>query len=102
VPVLVYHHEKDECDSTRPQEATLIVKNLESAPERKLVLASGGANPSGDPCGAFHWHGFVGMERQAVDKIAAFIRVPANWTTRQAYVHRRRREFVEAAWAWLA
>jgi pimeloyl-ACP methyl ester carboxylesterase len=78
VPVLVYHHEKDECHTTRPHEASLIVKGLENAPVKKLVLASGGANPSGDPCGAFHWHGFIGMERRAVDEIAAFIRAPAN------------------------
>jgi len=78
VPVLVYHHEKDECHATRPNEALLIVKKLENAPVKKLVLTSGGANPSGDPCGPFHWHGFIGMERQAVDEIAAFIRAPAN------------------------
>ena len=77
VPVLVYHHEKDECHATRPQEASLIVKKLENAPVRKLVLAAGGANPRGDPCGPFHWHGFIGMERRALDEIAAFIRAPA-------------------------
>jgi pimeloyl-ACP methyl ester carboxylesterase len=77
VPVLVYHHEKDECHATRPQEAPIIVEGLRNAPVRKLVLAKGGANPGGDPCGALHWHGFIGMERQAVDEIAAFIRAPA-------------------------
>lgn len=74
VPALVVHHEKDECVATRPHEAPLIIDGLRNAPARKLVLAKGGSNPSGDPCGAFHWHGFIGMEREAVDEIAAFIR----------------------------
>lgn len=73
VPVLVYHHEKDECPATRPHEAGIIVEGLRNAPVKKLVLASGGANPRGDPCGPFHWHGFIGMEKQAADAIAAFI-----------------------------
>lgn len=74
VPVLVYHHGKDECHVTRPGEASIIIEGLRHAPIRKLVIATEGANPSGDPCGALHWHGYIGMERQAVDEIAAFIR----------------------------
>lgn len=77
VPVLVYHHAKDECRATQPHEAHLIVDGARNAPVRKLVLATGGENPRGDPCEAFHWHGFIGMEKQAAAEIAAFVKAPA-------------------------
>ncbi len=73
VPVLVYHHEKDECPATQADELSWITRRLGNAPVKKVVLATGGADPRGNPCEAFHWHGFIGMERQAVDEIAAFI-----------------------------
>jgi predicted alpha/beta-hydrolase family hydrolase len=76
VPVLVHHHEKDECPLTQARELSWIVRRLDNAPVKKVVLATGGANPRGDPCEAFHWHGYIGMERQAVDEIAAFIKAP--------------------------
>lgn len=77
VPVLVVHHAKDECRATRPHEADMIVDGARNAPVRKLVMAQGGADPRGDPCGAFHWHGFIGMEREAAGEIAAFVKAPA-------------------------
>lgn len=76
VPALVYHHAKDECRSTPPHEAKAIHDALVNAPVRRLVMATGGSGPYGDVCQAFHWHGFIGMEKQAVDEIAAFIAAP--------------------------
>jgi hypothetical protein len=49
-----------------------------NAPIKKLMVVDGGANPSGDVCAGQHWHGFIGMEREAVDQIAGWIKAPAN------------------------
>lgn len=78
LPVLVYHHAKDGCKHCQPHEAALIIKGLKNAPIKKLMLVDGGANPTGDVCAGQHWHGFIGMERQAVDDIAKWIEAPIN------------------------
>lgn len=77
VPVLVLHHERDACKTTAPHEVPLIMKGLVNAPVKKLAWARDGGPPQGDPCEAMHWHGFVGMEPQAVETIARFVRAPA-------------------------
>lgn len=76
IPVLILHHEKDACNVTRPSEVSLITRGLKNAPLKKQTMVSGGANPHGDPCEAMHWHGFIGMEKEAVDIIAAWIKNP--------------------------
>jgi hypothetical protein len=76
VPVLVLHHEKDACPSCAPHEVSWIVSGLTQAPVKKLLWASGGEGARGDPCEAFHWHGYVGMEAQAVQWIASWVRQP--------------------------
>jgi pimeloyl-ACP methyl ester carboxylesterase len=78
IPVLILHHERDACQNCPPAEAALVFKDLKNAPIRKLVYVNGGENPSGDPCQATHWHGFVGMEKEAVDLISAWIKNPSN------------------------
>lgn len=76
VPALVIHHEKDACRQTLPHEVSAVVDGLKNAPVKKLVMAKGGADPTGDECGPYHRHGYEGMEREAVASIAAFIRSP--------------------------
>jgi len=76
VPVLVLHHEKDACPLCRPYEVPAILRGLKNASVKKLVMVQGGENPTGDPCEAFHWHGFIGMEQEAVDIIAQWIARP--------------------------
>lgn len=78
IPVLVYHHAKDACKHCQPHEVPAIIKGLGNAPVKKLMLVEGGANPTGDVCAGQHWHGFIGMEKEAVDTIAQWIRKPAN------------------------
>ncbi len=78
VPVLVFHHARDACPQCRPYEVPAILKGLKSAPVKKEIMVTGGENPTGDPCEAHHWHGFIGMERQAVDMISDWIRKPAS------------------------
>jgi hypothetical protein len=77
VPVLVMHHRQDACRSCDPREAGLIVDRLTAAPLKKLLLVDGGSGARGDPCEPLHWHGYIGMEREAVDAIADWIRNPA-------------------------
>lgn len=76
VPVLVLHHQKDACSVCRPQDVPAIDLALKNAPVHKAVLVDGGAGASGDPCEAEHFHGFIGMETEAVDLIAGWIRQP--------------------------
>ncbi len=76
VPVLVLHHAQDACGICRPYEAQHIAAKLTAAPLSKTLIVDGGAHPSGDACGALHYHGYIGMEQQAVDLIANWIRHP--------------------------
>ena len=76
IPVLVLHHEKDACFITKPSEVSLIIGGLKGAPVKKQIIVNGGANPQGDPCEALHWHGFIGMEKEAVGIIADWIKNP--------------------------
>jgi pimeloyl-ACP methyl ester carboxylesterase len=76
IPVLVVHHEKDACSVTIPTHAPWIIDGLKNAPVKKLVMVSGGSNPMGDPCENQHWHGFIGMEKEAVEIVAGWIKNP--------------------------
>ena len=76
VPVLVMHHKRDKCNATLPSDAGLIVDGLKNAPVKKLAMVDGGSGARGDPCEPWHWHGYVGMEQEAVDAIVAFVRNP--------------------------
>jgi len=78
LPVLVYHHAKDACKHTLAREAPYIIKGLINAPIKKLMVVDGGANPTGDECGSLHWHGFIGMESEAISHIAEWIKAPTN------------------------
>jgi hypothetical protein len=76
VPVLVLHHQKDACPSCAPHEVPFILERLTQAPVKKLLWATGGDGARGDPCEPFHWHGFIGMEAQAVQWIVSWVRQP--------------------------
>jgi hypothetical protein len=78
LPVLVYHHEKDACDKCRPAEVRKVFDKLVNASVKKLIMASGSSGASGDPCRNLRWHGFPGMEKIAVDEIAAWMDKPAS------------------------
>lgn len=78
VPVLVLHHTKDACPLCQPQEVPNILRGLKNAPIKKEIMVSEGDNPTGDPCAALHWHGFIGMEKEAVDTIGRWIYSPTS------------------------
>lgn len=67
---LRFHHSKDACAQCKPHEVPAILNGLSNAPVKKLMMVDGGSNP-GDVCAAQHWHGYVGMEKEAVDSISA-------------------------------
>jgi pimeloyl-ACP methyl ester carboxylesterase len=73
VPVLVMHHQRDACRLCDPRDAHLITEALVNAPAKKLLLVDGGGWPSGPVCEPMHYHGYVGMEGEAVKAIAQFI-----------------------------
>ena len=76
VPTLVLHHQNDACWACRPDEVKQIAGALKNAPLKKTIFVSGGSGASGNPCDAFHHHGFVGVEKDAVDVVAAWIVKP--------------------------
>ena len=76
IPVLVLHHEKDECRICDPEEVPEIMTGLVNAPIAKAVLVSGGRWARGNPCTSSHWHGYSGMEKEAVNIIARWIKSP--------------------------
>ena len=76
VPVLVLHHAKDACPLCQPFEVPAILRGLKNAPVKKEIMVSGGENPTGNVCEALHWHGFIGMEKEAVNQIASWMKEP--------------------------
>ena len=78
VPVLVFHHSKDACIHCRPDEVPAAFKGFRNASVKKLIFVDGGANPTGDVCAGLHHHGFIGMEKEAVDTIFDWIRNATN------------------------
>lgn len=78
MPVLLLHHAQDACNVCSPVDVPLILKGLIHAPVKKLVWVNGGANPRGEACGALHWHGYIGMETEAVGGIADWVDRPVN------------------------
>ena len=78
LPVLIYHHQDDGCKHCQPHEVPNILSGLKNAPVKKLMMVSGGANPTGPVCDALHWHGFIGMEPRAVADITAWMTQPSN------------------------
>lgn len=72
VPVLVVHHEQDECQLCSFSEVPVLMGKLGNAPRTQLLPFKGGEN-KGDPCEAFAHHGFNGQEREVVQQIAAWI-----------------------------
>jgi pimeloyl-ACP methyl ester carboxylesterase len=71
IPVLVVHHEQDPCPICAPSLLPRLMDKLPAATS-KLLTFSGGQS-TGDPCEAFSYHGYNGIEPQVVDAISDFI-----------------------------
>ena len=76
LPVLVYHHARDGCKHCQASDTPAILQGLTRALVKKLMVVDGGSNPVGDECAAQHWHGFIGMEQEAIGQITAWIQAP--------------------------
>jgi hypothetical protein len=60
-----------------PSEAAKVIDHLTSAPVKKFIEIEGGSNPTGDPCGASHWHGYINAEDETVKSITDWIKHPS-------------------------
>jgi pimeloyl-ACP methyl ester carboxylesterase len=75
VPTLVVHHKHDGCEHCKYGDLPKLMGKLTAVPRKELLTFEGGRT-QGDPCEGMAYHGFNGIEREVVGKIAA-------WITRQ-------------------
>ena len=75
LPVLLVHHENDECPRTRFADMPALLDRLSNAPKKQLLAFNGGHN-RGDPCEAMAHHGFNDLERDVVRQTVAWILAP--------------------------
>ena len=74
VPVLAIHHTQDACKTTRPRVIKDIKRKAYKSSRVEVKLFSGGDEPiSSNPCQAKTYHGYLGIEGEVIDYIAAFI-----------------------------
>jgi pimeloyl-ACP methyl ester carboxylesterase len=72
IPVLVVHHEEDGCKLSPFSDIPKLMEKLTKVPKKQLLTFRGGVN-LGDPCEAFAFHGFNGLDREVVNQIASWI-----------------------------
>lgn len=72
IPVLVVHHELDGCSHCAYSEIPNLMQKLDGLPRRQLLSFRDGIS-RGDPCEAMAYHGFNGIEREVVEKIAGWM-----------------------------
>lgn len=72
VPVLVVHHEQDGCAYCSFSDIPDLMAKLGNTPRHQLLSFKGGQN-KGDPCDAYAYHGFNGIESEVVQQVAAWM-----------------------------
>jgi pimeloyl-ACP methyl ester carboxylesterase len=72
IPVLVVHHEQDGCALCPFAQVPTLMAKLGGAPRAQLLSFKGGES-RGDPCEAFAYHGFNGIESEVVRQTAAWV-----------------------------
>jgi len=72
IPVLVVHHERDACAHCAFSDVVKLTSKLANSPRTQLITFTEGV-ASGDPCDAFHYHGYNGIEADVVHRIVAWI-----------------------------
>ena len=72
VATLVVHHKMDGCEHCKYVNLPQLMDNLTAVPRKELLTFEGG-NTQGDPCEAMAYHGFNGIEKEVVTKIAVWI-----------------------------
>lgn len=68
-PTLIVAHRRDGCRVTRPEG---VAPFLNWAGGRARVVWLDGGVPEGNPCGAFAFHGFNGIDGQVVEAVTGF------------------------------
>ena len=76
VPVMLLRHRLDGCRVTPPADADRFKALLTGAPKVDIVTLDGGSprGSTADPCGAAHYHGFNGIDDQAVAATVQWLR----------------------------
>jgi pimeloyl-ACP methyl ester carboxylesterase len=74
VPALIVSHKRDGCSITPAADAPKLSKRLTRASKVDVVLLDGGDPPQSEPCEAKSQHGFLGIEAEAVNAIARFVK----------------------------
>lgn len=72
LPVLVVHHQRDGCALCRYADIDVLMSRLTAASRKELLTFDGGTS-RGDPCEAFAYHGYAGIEGEVVAKIGAWV-----------------------------
>ena len=72
IPVLLVHHEQDGCNLCAFIDMPPLMNGLVAARKKELLTFTGGQT-QGDPCEAFAYHGFNGIEREVVERTAKWI-----------------------------
>lgn len=75
VPVLVISHKNDKCEPTPAKNIDLLANQFTASPKVDKIVFSGGDGADSDKrCGKGSAHGFAGIEKDVVDRIASFIK----------------------------
>ena len=75
IPVLVTHHRQDSCRVCLFSDVPLLMEKLTATSRKELISFDGGISV-GDPCEARAYHGYNGIEREVVERIASWITTP--------------------------
>ena len=73
-PALIVSHAKDGCEITPALDAPKLKRRLSASKPVEVVILNGGSPPQSQPCEARSQHGFLGIESEAVDGIARFVK----------------------------
>jgi hypothetical protein len=72
VPVLVVHHEQDGCAACLFADLPALTGRLTASSRTQTLTFKDGLN-TGDPCDAFAYHGFNGIEPEVVRQVADWV-----------------------------
>ena len=73
LPVLMVHHRQDACPVCPPADVPAVLGRFTGTADKHLAWIDGGGPPRGERCHALHWHGFIGVEAEAVGEISDWI-----------------------------
>lgn len=74
VPVLIVHHEDDDCFVSTLRGARRLIKKLGNTSIVNFIVVTGGNKPESSSCGPLSEHGFYGIEANVVDRISSWIK----------------------------